>query len=150
MKRRYRETHASDIAEYKRRKYNESLEKSREYLRARRAADPERFKSYSERETEKRRHGGWHTFYKYGLTPKAREALVSEQGNACALCARPLSEVREHVDHDHETGYIRGILCPGCNTKLGWYERNRDRLQRYLSKPHIAPVAGPRRRTEHM
>mgnify|MGYP001565889300 CR=1 FL=1 len=42
-----------------------------------------------------------------------------------------------HIDHDHTTNKLRGILCPECNTRLAWYEalteEARSRLDKYLS-----------------
>ncbi len=54
---------------------------------------------------------------KYGLTPEALDALVEQQGGACAL---PSCETSwEAVDHDHGTGRVRGLLCKKHNTALG-------------------------------
>jgi hypothetical protein len=54
-----------------------------------------------------------HLRRKYGLTVKAYEALLDRQGDLCACCGE-----REHryVDHCHDTGRVRGLLCPACNT----------------------------------
>ncbi len=58
----------------------------------------------------------------YGLTVEQRDALLASQDGACALCGRPLREFKPreaNIDHCHETGRVRGILCGGCNTALG-------------------------------
>ena len=50
------------------------------------------------------------------------DALLAAQGGRCALCQRfePGGRWgRFHVDHCHQTGQIRGILCHGCNVALG-------------------------------
>lgn len=36
------------------------------------------------------------------------------------------------MDHDHETGIFRGRLCSSCNRNLGWYERNKESIEKYL------------------
>jgi hypothetical protein len=57
---------------------------------------------------------------KYGLTIEQYDAMLAEQGGGCAICTRPPSEsISLHVDHDHETGRIRGLLCFRCNNSLG-------------------------------
>lgn len=59
---------------------------------------------------------------KYGLTPETWEDLFNSQGRKCASCGDPEpaeGEKRFHVDHDHDTGETRKILCHGCNVALG-------------------------------
>ena len=59
---------------------------------------------------------------KYGLTPETWEDLFNSQGRKCASCGDPEPEEGERrfaVDHDHDTGETRKILCHGCNTALG-------------------------------
>jgi len=41
--------------------------------------------------------------------------MIEAQGGTCAVCPGP----PQHVDHDHETGEVRGILCSNCNQALG-------------------------------
>lgn len=61
-----------------------------------------------------------HLFRLYGLTPEAFQTLLTSQEGLCALCARVLSDRRRaHVDHCHQTGRIRGLLCISCNHALG-------------------------------
>lgn len=52
---------------------------------------------------------------RYGLTPEAVEQMMADQGGACGLCERPLEGNRPCVDHDHNTGAVRSILCHRCN-----------------------------------
>lgn len=44
--------------------------------------------------------------------------MVSAQNGGCAICADVLDT--PVVDHDHETGAVRGILCPPCNLMIGY------------------------------
>ena len=57
---------------------------------------------------------------RYGMTTDQYEAMLESQGLACAICGVPPTGQRKlSVDHDHKTGYVRGLLCPGCNLGLG-------------------------------
>lgn len=55
---------------------------------------------------------------KYGLTEVQHSELFTSQGNACAVC-KSATAARWHIDHDHTTGLVRGILCQHCNLMLG-------------------------------
>lgn len=58
---------------------------------------------------------------KYGLTPESFEATFEAQGRRCAICGAVDPGPRHwHVDHDHGTKLIRGILCALCNPLLGY------------------------------
>ena len=63
---------------------------------------------------------------KYGVPFGWRLAMWEVQGGYCALpgCHRQLdlSSHKTHIDHCHTTGVARGLLCHGCNTKVGGYE----------------------------
>jgi Recombination endonuclease VII len=70
----------------------------------------------------------------YGLTVAEYNDLLSRQGGGCAICGqqrRPRE--RLHVDHDHGTGEVRGILCTRCNTVLGRMEDSIDLLKAALT-----------------
>jgi Recombination endonuclease VII len=67
----------------------------------------------------------------YGLTKDDYEAMYATQHAQCAICLRTLNEKGRHplhVDHDHGTGKIRGLLCAACNHGLGRFEDNPQRL----------------------
>jgi len=56
---------------------------------------------------------------RYGITTDAYELMANE---GCAICrANPEfdSSVRLHIDHDHDTGVVRGLLCQRCNLAIG-------------------------------
>jgi hypothetical protein len=56
----------------------------------------------------------------YGITSECVEELREAQGNLCAICREPLANGQFcHVDHDHTSGRVRGVLCNRCNTGLG-------------------------------
>ena len=54
----------------------------------------------------------------YNISPEQYRDILNEQGGLCKICRQP--DTRQlSVDHDHETGNIRGLLCRSCNTLLG-------------------------------
>lgn len=57
-----------------------------------------------------------------GVDPAEYERLLAAQDGHCALCPSRPKTRRLHVDHDHETGAIRGLLCFGCNRALPFYK----------------------------
>jgi hypothetical protein len=75
-----------------------------------------------------------HLKRKYGLTLEAFDALLESQGGGCAICGK--LDV-DHVDHDHRTGRVRGILCFRCNVAIGQMDDDPERLlaaASYLSR----------------
>jgi hypothetical protein len=56
---------------------------------------------------------------RYGLTPEEYDLMLVLQDGLCAICHRPPTDIKLAVDHDHETGTVRGLLCPSCNNGLG-------------------------------
>lgn len=60
----------------------------------------------------------------------------------CEICGKPEKtdttgsgcSNRLSIDHNHSTGEFRGLLCNSCNRILGYYEKNRDRIEEYLDK----------------
>ncbi len=71
---------------------------------------------------------------RYGMTPADYKRMLADQNGCCAICG---TEARHHlhVDHDHTTGLVRGLLCRGCNNALGNVNDSIERLEsaiRYL------------------
>lgn len=61
-----------------------------------------------------------HLKRKYGMTLADFDRMFAAQGGVCAICGEARPEERTlHVDHDHATGMIRGLLCFRCNNALG-------------------------------
>jgi hypothetical protein len=71
-----------------------------------------------------------HLRRKYGITVQQVEDIPTKQGGRCAICgAMLLLGSHTHVDHDHDTGQVRGLLCVNCNNGLGQF-RDRPELLR--------------------
>jgi hypothetical protein len=62
---------------------------------------------------------------KYGIGHEGKEAMYKKQGGFCAFCGLPLPQATRkcHIDHDHTTGAVRGLLHNDCNLMLGFYEK---------------------------
>lgn len=95
------------------------------------------------------RHGA-HIETTYGITADEYDALYRAQGGRCAICRRATGAKRRlAVDHDHDTGLVRGLLCKTCNYKiLGHLRDDPEALQRaidYLAHPPAFEVIGKRK-----
>lgn len=79
---------------------------------------------------------------KYGLTLEAVDEMLARQGKACAACRTPFDSTGPVVDHDHQTGRVRGLLCRNCNLALGHAADSPERLRALLNYVE-APCAWP-------
>jgi hypothetical protein len=68
---------------------------------------------------------------KYRITPEEYNAYLENQYGRCAICAK-FSERTLHMDHDHETQQLRGLLCSNCNVGLGMFQDDPVLLRRAL------------------
>ncbi|MPQ99636.1 endonuclease [Modestobacter sp. I12A-02628] len=74
--------------------------------------------------------GGSRTYHltrRYGITAEEADAMSAQQDGRCAICR---TAPAAHVDHDHETGRVRELLCFGCNGGLGQFKDAPDVLRR--------------------
>lgn len=78
-----------------------------------RRANPERFKDY-------------HRKGAYGLAPGEYDKMLAKQDGKCAICRRAENNGRGgfHVDHCHDLGHVRGLLCHGCNVSIGHFQHD--------------------------
>jgi Autographiviridae endonuclease VII len=77
---------------------------------------------------------------RHGLLPHTEDELTKVQDGKCPGCLNNLSEVTRHIDHDHATGKVRGILCQKCNMSLGLLKDDPEiliRLANYLRKAKL-------------
>ena len=65
---------------------------------------------------------------KYGITPDIYAQMLLDQNDCCAICNKHKDsmDTRMYVDHNHETGAIRGLLCRKCNAGIGMLNDNFD------------------------
>jgi hypothetical protein len=67
--------------------------------------------------------------HRYGLTFEQHQEMFEKQGGKCALCAE---RTAVDVDHDHDTGAVRGLLCRACNLGLGMFKDAVEGLQQAI------------------
>ena len=66
---------------------------------------------------------------KYGISLQDYNKMVTEQEGLCWICEKESDLV---VDHDHDTGKVRGLLCSLCNTSLGGFKDSTDSLYKAI------------------
>lgn len=83
-------------------------------------------REYRATESGRRRHKNVQLRAKYGITLEQYEELWTSQGGLCAICGKSEGSSSAWggskmlaVDHDHETGRVRGLLCQACNVGIG-------------------------------
>lgn len=77
----------------------------------------------------------WYLRNRFGITLEQYDEMFENQNGVCAICGEiNIDGRRLAVDHNHETGKIRGLLCTGCNTRLGILEHKtwRSLAEKYL------------------
>lgn len=88
------------------------------------AKDPERRRAVN-------RH---YAIARYGMTVEDHDAMLAAQDGVCAICGNPpdpdgvRAASRLHIDHDHATGRVRGLLCNLCNVGIGKFRDDVDLL----------------------
>lgn len=61
---------------------------------------------------------------KYGITIEAKQRKIEIQENKCGICSDFIDMKNGHLDHDHKTGLIRGVLCSKCNQGIGMFRES--------------------------
>lgn len=82
---------------------------------------------------------------KYGITLDDYKILFARAGGVCEICHTHDTHYGLHVDHCHDTKIVRGLLCTRCNTGIGQFLHNEDRLMsaiNYLTRTAKGPPAG--------
>jgi len=64
-----------------------------------------------------------HRRRRYGLNEEEYNNMILSQNNLCAICNKSSSKTL-HIDHDHITGKVRGLLCSSCNTGIGMLQED--------------------------
>ena len=130
---------------YKKWAPNRDLEKKKAGWKAWYDADPERAKrktleSYYRHHTERRNQQvESRLMSRYGITLDQYNEMLEAQDGVCAICKKMCTTgQRLAVDHDHETGEVRALLCKGCNFKVGQIEKDWERTKAVLEYLNLA------------
>ena len=97
-------------------------------------ANPERVRDAGTAWEKANRHRRRDSFLRrtHGISVDEYERRLMAQGNKCAICGTPAKSgerISLDVDHDHETGAVRGLLCNSCNQGLGYLRDDPARLR---------------------
>jgi hypothetical protein len=65
----------------------------------------------------------------YGITLEQHDHMLTEQGSVCKVCGQLASSDQLVIDHDHNTGIVRALLCRKCNVALGMMDEDPERIQ---------------------
>lgn len=138
-----------DLAGYRKRKaaYARTPEERRkrtEYMRAWREKNRDRHNRLARESHQRNKHKHVDKqrenvlIRSFNMTLADYSAFLENQRGVCAICGQhkvAQKKQRMHVDHCHETGVVRGILCHVCNTHLGWFEKYLQSINAYLKDP---------------
>ncbi len=118
-------------------------------LKAARSAQLERYRAMTPQQRRAATEGNYFAslMRKYGMTRESYERMLKKQKGLCALCRKPSPTRRMSVDHCHDTGVVRKLLCMMCNVALGHFRDDPATLKRavrYLTS-HGAKPASRRR-----
>jgi len=120
---KYMKEYNIKYAERRREKNSKRRSELHEQAKIWRMNNPEKWKLITRRHMLK---------LKYGITIEKFDAIIKLQNGLCPICKLTLSEIDSkniHVDHDHKTNRVRGVLCTNCNSGLGHAKDNVDTLQ---------------------
>lgn len=136
-----------NLDEYRRKKREyartpEQRAKRTAYMKIWRSKNKERSNEIARNTYQKNKHKhlqrnrDWHLKTKYGITQEIYDNLLLKQDYRCFICNVKHEDMSKglHIDHDHNNGEIRGLLCSNCNGSLGWYEKYNDKIRFYLEK----------------
>jgi hypothetical protein len=94
-------------------------------------------KRYRDNNKDKRKNGM--LLWRFNITLEEYQVLFEAQDGVCKICNNPETAKKNKseelrmlaVDHDHNTGKVRGLLCARCNVQLGHYEKTKPRAQEF-------------------
>jgi len=113
---------ADKMKKWRKKNIEHARDYSRRYSRQWKIKNPEKSKQIKDNASRK---------YSYGITKQQYIKMLKNQKNKCKICARLFCHT-PHIDHCHETGKIRGLLCMRCNIFLGIIENGLKNLKLFI------------------
>ena len=119
----------------------EKRRKNSEQVKQWRLKNPERAKEIKDKSVARAKEKDPHIIRRrnlkndFGLTLEQYDEMHKSQNGLCLICGNPETTMQRgkiiplSVDHDHTTGAVRGLLCRSCNTGLGAFNDDADRIQ---------------------
>ena len=125
----YRSTRREEYAARQRAYYQRHKEKVLAYDKMRKQRDAVKIRARDIRK-------------KYGMSAEAFKALHDAQGGACGICRAKLTTENRGtvVDHCHDTGKVRGLLCQGCNRGIGLLKDSAEVLASAIAYLNGSPI----------
>ena len=115
--------------EYQREWRKRNPNKSKQYWNS--ESNIKHYKEYVQTPEYKEARRGIRYKNRYGITLEDYESLYREQQGLCTICGKPPKpNQRLYVDHDHQTGKVRKLLCQGCNSGIGFFNHNPELLRK--------------------
>lgn len=116
----YRKEHREEFAAYMKNYYAENLKEILAQKKVYNKKNREKMAAY--RKENRERTLARIRLNKYGVTSDDLKRILAKQGGVCAICGSFGGGKRLCVDHDHETGKVRGLLCQSCNKGIGLFK----------------------------
>lgn len=141
----FNDAHKEEIADYKRAYRADNADSERERKKAWRHANPDTVIA-QQRAWKKDNPERYQDLQlkKYGITWEDYRQILDDQQGVCAICQIECSTGKNlAVDHCHETGEVRGLLCSNCNTAIGKFKDSTKNLQRAID--YLQRKDGPHR-----
>ena len=133
--------------EYNKNYYKQNRDKILQQAKEYREDNQEKLKQYRQNNPEIRKNS--RLKYEFGITLELYDEMFEKQNGVCDICGLPETKVIRGkivslaVDHDHETGKIRGLLCHSCNVSLGGFKDSPELLISaigYLTQEEDSPL----------
>jgi hypothetical protein len=126
----YRRRHRERLREVERQRIARVREKDPDFFKKR--YDPTKAAAYRKRNAKKLTEDQWKVQGIFDFTYEDFHKELIKQSGRCYIC---LIEMKSpNVDHCHDTGKYRSLLCNPCNQKLGIFEKHKDVFEKYISE----------------
>lgn len=119
-KEKYREENKENLREYYKKYRMENADKKKEQDKKYREANPDKVRKNSLAYINRNKEALEEKRIKrvYGINKTEYQEMLERQEGKCAICKKKEKLV---IDHDHESGKVRGLLCTRCNTAIGYF-----------------------------